>query len=107
MHTRSKGTLDKKVLNEYPEDRKKKDIRKESVAIEPVEVLGTPQALLVSVSGNSSLSDKETLANSSIEVSDKSYLSKNETSNGYSNKGSNNSSIPTVQADSTLATKSE
>ena len=107
MHTRSKGTLDKKVLNEYPEDRKKKDIRKESVAIEPVEVLGTPQTLLVSVSGNSSLSDKETLPNSSIEVSDKSYLSKNETSDVYSNKKSNNSSIPTVQSDSTLATKSE
>ena len=71
MHTRSKGTLDKKVLNEYPDDRKKKDIRRESVAIEPVEVLGTPQALPVSVSGNSSLSDKETIANSSVEVSDK------------------------------------
>ena len=62
MHTRSKGTLDKKVLNEYREDRKKKDIRKESVAIESVEVLGTPQALPISVSGNSSLSDKETLS---------------------------------------------
>ena len=107
MHTRSKGTLDKKVLNEYPADRKKKDTRKESVAIEPVEMSGTPQALPVLLSGDLSLSEKETLANSSIEVSDKSYLSKNETSDGYSNEGSDNSFIPTVQSDSTLATKGE
>ena len=37
MHTRSKGTLDKKVLNEYPEDQKKKDTKKESISVEPVE----------------------------------------------------------------------
>ena len=41
----SKGTLDKKVVNEYPEDRKKKYTKKESVPTEPVELLGTPQAL--------------------------------------------------------------
>ena len=41
MYTRSKGTLDRKVLNEYPEDRKKKDTKKDSFSVKPVD-LGTP-----------------------------------------------------------------
>ena len=72
MHTLSKGTLGKKVLNEYPEDRKKKDRRKkESVPIDS-DKPGNPQAPPVVVSDDSSLQKKETLANPFIEVSDKS-----------------------------------
>ena len=71
MHTSSKGTLDKKVLNEYPEDRKKKDTKKESVPLDS-DKPGNPQAPPVVVSNDSSLQKKETLANPFIEVSDKS-----------------------------------
>ena len=57
MHTRSKGTLDKKLLNEYPEDGKKKNTKKESVAIESDEP-ENPQALPVVASDDSSLPKK-------------------------------------------------
>ena len=60
MHTRSKGTLDKKVLNEYPEDRKKKDTKRESVPIDSGKP-GNPQALPVVVSDDSSLQNKKLL----------------------------------------------
>ena len=101
---RSKGTLDKKVLNEYPEDRKKKDTKKESVPVDS-DKLGNPQALPVVVSDDSSLQKKETLANPFIEVSDKSKLLKNEISDGHPNITSNDSfitKIPSVKSDSTL-----
>ena len=109
MHTRSKGTLDKKVLNEYPEDRKKKDTKKESVPVDS-DKPGNPQALPVVVSEDSSLQKKETLANPFIEVSDKSKLSNNEFSDGHPNITSNDSfitNIPSVKSDSTLPTQSE
>ena len=109
MHTRSKGTLDKKVLSEYPEDRKKKDTKKKSVPIDSYKP-GNPQAPPLVVSDDSSFQKKETHANPVIEVSDKSKLSKNEISDGHSNVTSNDSfitNIPSVKSDSTLPNQSE
>ena len=60
MHTRSKGTLDKKVLNEYPEGRKKKDTKKESIPIDS-DKPENPQAPPVVVSDDSSLQKRKLL----------------------------------------------
>ena len=109
MHTSSTGTLDKKILNDYREDRKKKDTKNESVPI-GADKPENLQALSVVVSDGLSLPKNEPLANPFIEVSDKSNLSKNETSDGHSNVTSNDSSItiiPSVQFDSTISTQSE